>query len=177
MVAAPGWGQTAKGLQGTRSQSRGRMASISSLSTPARSRLYPWENLTPAWFPTSSFAGRYHTMQPTRRQREESHTRSVHRPWPCCHGAHLRSTTCGKSFTSNCSSRIYIAAYANGNLQFDGYHYAGHIDDIPGNAGSSYKYFACPANALPMDGGDAAQPAGGSSTSYRCQTLASGGHL
>ena len=83
----------------------------------------------------------------------------------------------GKSFTSNCSSRIYIAAYANGNLQFDGYHYAGHIDDIPGNAGSSYKYFACPANALPMDGGDAAQPAGGNSTSYRCQTLASGGHL
>ncbi len=89
----------------------------------------------------------------------------------------VRSTNDGgKSFFSNCSSRIFIAAYANGNLQFDGYHYAGHIDDIPGNAGSSYKYFACPAEALPMDGGDPAMPADGNSSSYRCQTMASGGH-
>ena len=83
----------------------------------------------------------------------------------------------GKTFYNNCSNKIYVAAYANDNLQFDGYHYGGHIDDIPGNAGSRYKYFACPANALPMDGSDSSQPASSSTTSYRCQTLASGGHL
>lgn len=83
----------------------------------------------------------------------------------------------GKMFYNNCSSRIYVAAYANDNLQFDGYYNGGHMDDIPGNAGSRYKYFACPANALPMDGSDPAQPAGAETTSYRCQTLASGGHL
>jgi hypothetical protein len=78
----------------------------------------------------------------------------------------------GKMFYNTCSNRIYISVFTNDGLVFDGYHNNGHMDDIPAGDGSRYKYFACPANAAPVDP-DTSAEADFSTTSYQCKVSGS----